>query len=141
MTASQLKSILMDNWYTAIIALPLIMEDVDLPLDFINSGIGISEELADYHPAGLMHEETDALGGDIFRLHFIHSSEANCELMFSVIIKIADHFKGDANYDRIYPQSNQFVKLKAWNDRPIPQYLRIAAMPILCNKNNKKLYT
>ena len=141
MAASDLKTLIENNWDATIIVIGLIKENSDLPLEYINDGIAIVEEQSDWHPAGLTQKQTDALGGDIFRLYFIHSSVENCRKQLAAIIKIADTFTGNAVYNRLYPRSNEFVVMKQWNEMPLPQYHRICEMPILCNKNNVNIYT
>ena len=142
--AANLKTILETYWDTSIIALALIRDNSKLPVRFINKGLCIMDETADWHPAGFTHQQTDAMGKDLLRIYIIDSSSENIRLRIKAIAKCADLFNvagGDSNYDKLYPHLQEIVFLKQWNDDPIPDFWKVAEMPIDCVLNNKNLYT
>jgi hypothetical protein len=108
---------------------------------YINKGIVISDELDDMHPSGFTQQQTDAFGGEIYRLYFIDSSKENIRLRRNAIVKIADTFTSTAIYTKLYPRANELVFLKTYNEQPIPDWWHVAEMPILCSRNNINIYT
>ncbi len=138
--STDIKTILNANWDTTIIAKGTIEYEELLPPEFINDGVGIVDETANYAPAGFTRQQTDAFGGDIFRIKLYGTTADNVRLRISALIKIADTFTGNARYTRLYPQQQEIVWDKGSEDRPLYQYRRMAQLPVLCSKNNVSLY-
>ena len=139
--ADDIKSIISDTWDVTIIAKGTITYEEDCPSDYIGQGMSIVHEVTDYTPSGMTYKQSDFKSGDIYRIKFIDVNAENVLLRVSALTKICDSFTGNTIYDRLIPRNQEIVWDKGTEERPLPQYRRMAQMPLVATKNNKNLYT
>jgi len=139
--ADDVVSVITDNWDATIIAIGLVKYLNKLPLKFINKGIGVIREVNDYTPSGMDYKQSDFKSGHIFRIFFKDLNEDNIDLRISALVKICNAFKGNTLYDRFIPRLNEISWGKDENGESVPDFQRVAQMPLVATKNNRNLFT
>jgi hypothetical protein len=139
--ATDAKSIIYDNWFVAIIARGTIAYDSVHPKDGILQGISLEEEMDINPPSGMSFKHTNAEGNDLYRIHIYDYSPERVRLRLSVLIKIADTFTGNTQYERIRYRYNDIVWDKSSEGGRVKAHKRHIQVPFEFIKNNKALYT
>jgi len=111
------------------------------PKEGIGQGISLEEEMDINTPSGMSFQRTSAEGNDLYRIHIYDYNRDRIRSRLSVLIKIADAFKGNTKYDRVRYRYNDIVWDKSAEGGRVRANRRHIQVPFEFIKNNKPLYT